>query len=177
VLGYYDPETRSIKLHAQLLRDTERLRRDLLIALGESLLGRYIESRRWIDEREGARSYEIRLRAIKDRACFLNDRDLRCYLQLARMVPDRNDTNRFRITVNDDEGFLPPGLLFGLLYAWYLNNTYGGVMEYEMSLLRWPEDRLVPYQAKEKRRKDELVRFFRTVVFRHNQDMAGGKNA
>ena len=167
VLGYYDPADRSLKLHAQLLRDPFRLRRDLLIAMGESLLGRYIESRRWVDGMDGARRFEIRLRKPEQRSCWLGDRELRRYLRLARMVPDRSDRDFFRITVNDDEGFLPPGLLFGLLYAWYLNNTYGGVMEYEMSLLRWPEERLVPYQAKERRRKDALVRFFREVVFGH----------
>ncbi len=39
VLGYYDPQDRYLKLHAELLTDPKRLGEDLLIALGESLLG------------------------------------------------------------------------------------------------------------------------------------------
>ncbi|MDM7917702.1 MAG: hypothetical protein QUS12_00870, partial [Methanosarcina sp.] len=70
-------------------------------------------------------------------------------------------------TLNDQEGFLPPGLLFGLLYAWYLNNSYGRIMEYEMSLLRWSPEKLIPYQLEEYNRKKELVKFFRNLVFMH----------
>lgn len=167
VLGYFDPEDGYIKLHRQLLRDPFRLRRDLLIALGESLLGRYIESREWREVSAGSRCYEIRLRDPARRGCFLGDRELRDFLRLARMVQDAKDPRVFRLTINDDEGFLPSGLLFGLMFAWYLNNAYGGVMEYEMSLLRWPEHALVPHQVKERLRKQALVRFFRSVVFGH----------
>ena len=85
------------------------------------------------------------------------------------MVPDRADPLTFRITINNNEGFLPPGLLFGLLYAWYLNNAYGGVMEYEMSLLKWPPHTLIPYQAQERVRKQALIAFFRNEVFGHGR--------
>ena len=173
VLGYFDPDDRFLKIHETLVRRPERLREDLLIALGESLLGRYIESRRWIQNLSAvlrdARCYEIRLRPERDRGCFLNDRQLRDYLRLARMVPDRADPLTFRITINNNEGFLPPGLLFGLLYAWYLNNAYGGVMEYEMSLLKWPPHTLIPYQAQERVRKQALIAFFRNEVFGHGR--------
>ena len=101
------------------------------------------------------------------RDCLLNERQLRAYLRLARMVPDRRDPRTFRITLNNNEGFLPPGLRFGLLYAWYLNNAYGGVMEYEMSLLKWPPHALIPHQAQERVRKQALVAFFRREVFGH----------
>lgn len=167
VLGYYDPADRCLNVHEQLLREPERLKEDLLIALGESLLGRYIESRRWIEEpARGCRCYEIRLRPAARRACFLDDAALRRYLALARMVRDARDRAVYRVTVNNDEGFLPSGLLFGLTYAWYLNNAYGGIMEYEMSLLRWSPGDLIPHQAKERVRKEALVTFFRTRVFR-----------
>jgi uncharacterized cofD-like protein len=171
VLGYYDPEDGMIKVHEQAGGEPERLRDNLLTALGESLLGRYIESRRWVNSESGvqwgARRYEIRLRPEQDRGCFLDDGDLRMYLRLARMLQSSHDPSVFGITLNDREGFLPPGLLFGLLYAWYLNNAYGRIMEYEMSLLRWSPETLIPYQLEEYTRKKALVRFFRNVVFRH----------
>lgn len=174
VLGYYDPADRVLKIHEQAGSDPERIRDNLLIALGESLLGRYLESRRWVNPGEGiqwgARRYEIRLRPERERECFLEDGDLRTYLRLARMLQSPHDTNTFGITLNDQENFIPPGLLFGLLYAWYLNNAYGRIMEYEMSLLRWPPGRLIPYQLEERARKQALVNFFREIVFRHVEE-------
>lgn len=171
VLGYYDPENEMLRVHEQLSEDPERIRDNLLIALGESLLGRYLESRRWIDSDIGgdwgARCYEITLRPVEERGCFLNDSELRTYLTLSRMVRSPHDPRTYRITLNDHEGFLPPGLLFGLLYAWYLNNAYGAIMEYEMSLLRWPPQKLIPHQIEERKRKQALIAFFRNVVFKH----------
>jgi len=171
VLGYYDPEDGMLKVHEQVSKDPERIRDNLLTALGESLLGRYLENRNWVNPETGvywgARRYEIRLRPVRKRECFLDDGALRTYLRLARMVQSPHDPSTFGITLNDQEGFLPPGLLFGLLYAWYLNNAYGGIMEYEMSLLRWPPEKLIPYQLEEHTRKQALIRFFRNVVFQH----------
>ena len=86
------------------------------------------------------------------------------------MVQNPYDPSTFGITLNDQEGFLPPGLLFGLLYAWYLNNAYGQIMEYEMSLLRWSPKYLIPYQMEEYTRKQALIRFFRNVVFQHGDE-------
>jgi uncharacterized cofD-like protein len=174
VLGYYDPEDGLLKIHEQVSDDPERIRDNLLIALGESLLGQYVEGRCWVNPENGnqwgARRYEIRLRPVEERRCFLDDGALRSYLRLARMMPKPHDPNTFGITLNDREGFLPPGLLFGLLYAWYLNNAYGEIMEYEMSLLRWPPQKLIPYQLEERTRKQALVRFFRNVVFQHRDE-------
>jgi uncharacterized cofD-like protein len=171
VLGYYEPDDGFINIHEQAKRDPDLLRASLLTALGESLLGRYIESRQWINGEDlatwGMRRYEIRLRPVKDRGCFLNDNDLRRYLRLARMLESPHDPFTFGITLNDKEGFLPPGLLFGLLYAWYLNNAYSRIMEYEMSLLRWSPEKLIPCQLEEYNRKKELVKFFRNLVFMH----------
>lgn len=174
VLGYYDPEDRYIKLHEALVSKPIRLRDDLLVALGESLLGRYIESRRWIEtggsHDTGARCYEIVLRPSPERECLFADTQVRDYLHLARMTSDPAKPRVFRITINNDEGFLPPGLLFGLMYAWYLNNSYGTTMEYEMALLRWSPSSLIPHQAKERIRKQALVTFFRTEIFGHGQN-------
>ena len=55
---------------------------------------------------------------------FLNSEQLDAYLQLAQMSrPDRRKRLYAR-TVNGEDGFLPPGLLFGLLFAWYLDNRF-----------------------------------------------------
>jgi len=171
VLGYYDREDRYIKLHESLITNPMRLRDDLLVALGESLLGNYIESSRWLDnsciDAIGARSYEIVLRPPHKRECFLSDALLRTYLHLARMLPDPANPRVLRITINNDEGFLPPGLLFGLTYAWYLDSSCGTAMEYEMALLRWAPESLIPHQAKERIRKQSLIAFFRTEIFGH----------
>jgi hypothetical protein len=40
-------------------------------------------------------------------------------------------------------------------------------MEYEMSVLKWPPNSLIPHQAKERMRKQALVAFFRNEVFGH----------
>lgn len=171
VLGYYDPEDGILKLHEQLQQEPERLKGNLLIALGESLLGRYLEKRRWLNQGSeadwGARCYEIRLRPAEERECFLSDAALHTYLVLSRMIPSPHDARTYRLTLNGGEGFTPPGLLFGLMYAWYLNNGYGEIMEYEMSLLRWPPQKLIPCQLEERNRKQALVNFFRKVVFEH----------
>ena len=82
------------------------------------------------------------------------------------MVPDRADPGVFGITINEDGGFIPPGLLFGLLFCWYLTGR-GLTMEYEMTLLRWPPRSLIPLHAGDRRRKEALVRFFRTEIFGH----------
>ena len=169
VLGYYDPGNRYLKLHRQLLDDPERLKGNLLIALGESLLGRYIEERHWITpagpDSWGSRCFEIRLLPPRTRECFLSAQQLHDYLVLARMVPHPGDSRTYRITLNHNDGFLPPGLLFGLMYAWYLDNSYAPIMEIEMSILHLPEEMLIPHQEKEYRRKKALVDFFRKEVF------------
>jgi hypothetical protein len=169
ILGYFDPQDRYLKIHNQLINNPHLLRENLLIALGESLLGRYIESRRFIEPGSvkgwASRCYEIRLRPVRERECFLNDSHLRNYLILAKMTPNPKDHMTYRITLNSNEGFLPPGLLFGLLYAWYLNNSYGHIMENEMSLLHWPPETLIPHQVQEQQRKQALVSFFRMQIF------------
>jgi len=89
------------------------------------------------------------------------------YLELAKMRRSKSQEDVYRIIINGNEGFMPPGLLFGLLYAWYLNNRYGGVVDYEMSLVRWKVSDLIPHQTQEMILRRKLITFFRTVVFRH----------
>jgi uncharacterized cofD-like protein len=169
VLGYYDTQDRQIKIHSQLLNHPDQLRGNILIALGESLLGRYIKERTWLKpagmDNWGARCYQIRLLPPRARECFLTPAQLHDYLVLARMIPHPRDSGTYRITLNDNDGFLPPGLLFGLMYAWYLDNAYAPIMENEMSILHLQEATLIPHQAHEYRRKKALVDFFRKEVF------------
>ncbi|MBN2319329.1 MAG: YvcK family protein [Acidobacteria bacterium] len=168
VLGYFDPQNRYIKLREDLLFSSSRLRQDLLVALGESLLGRYMHNRRWIKQ-NGSRCYEITLKPEVEQECYLTDSQLRAFLTLARLNPDPENNRIFRITINRDGGFIPPGLLFGLVYAWYLSGQ-GFTMEYEMTLLRWPTKSLIPLHAKDRARKEALVTFFRQEIFGHNPD-------
>ena len=82
------------------------------------------------------------------------------------MTPDPLNHRIYQITADTNGGFLPPGLLFGLLYAWYLTGR-GLTMEYEMNLLRWSPKSLIPLHAKDRARKTALVTFFRKEVFGH----------
>ena len=165
VLGYFDPEDRFIKLHQSLLSQPRRLEEDLLIALGESLLGRYIKSRCW-RPLSGARCYEILLRPESERECYLTNSQLHEYLSLARMVPDPENDCVYRVTINQNEGFFSSGLLFGLMYSWYLTGR-GLATEYEMALLRWPAKMLNPLHVRDHMRKEALIKFFRTEIFGH----------
>jgi uncharacterized cofD-like protein len=169
VLGYYDTQDRQVKINSQLLNHPAQLRGNILIALGESLLGRYIQERTWIKlagmHNWGARCYQIRLLPPRARECYLTPTQLHDYLVLARMVPHPRDSGTYRITLNNNDGFLPPGLLFGLMYAWYLDNSCAPIMENEMSILHLQEATLIPHQAHEYRRKKALVDFFRKEVF------------
>lgn len=169
VLGYYDPLKNMIVLHKRLFDDHDRLQGNILIALGESLLGNYIRNRRWVHSpanREwGVRRFEITLQEKEDLYSFLTLRQLHEYLILARMVPHPKKRNVYSITLNNNEGFLPPGLLFGLMYAWYLDNALSPIMENEMLILSVPERDLIPHQAQEYQRKKRLIDFFRKEVF------------
>ena len=171
ILGYYDPEDGYIKVREDLLDAGERrVTEDIFIALGESLLGNYaarksVRELRW-DGRLLGKIFEVELRPLEQRRTFLSDPELREYLRLAQLEPGRGDPMRFRMLVNGNDAFTPPGLLFGLLYAWYLDNRYGGVVDYEMSLLRWKVTELIPKPSMERSRLQSRVDFFRRVVFR-----------
>jgi len=171
VLGYYDPEDNCCKFHSQLLNDPDRLSSNMLIVLGESILGRYIQKRGWIqpDDKDswGSRCFQIKLFEPEQRTCLLSPEHLHEYLVLARLVAHPKERGIYRITLNNDDGFIPPGLLFGLMYAWYLDNTYVPVMENEMAILHLQEKTLIPHQVQEFKRKKALVDFFRKRVFRN----------
>ncbi|MCX5896189.1 MAG: 2-phospho-L-lactate transferase CofD family protein [Proteobacteria bacterium] len=171
ILGYFDPLDAYIKIHENLLKCPEiRLIEDLLIALGESLLGTYFQWKQVRPLTDGGRPvgkiFEIKLQKPAHRYCFLADQELRRYLQLAQFSPSHKDNDIYYMAINASEAFTPPGLLFGLLYAWYLNNQLGGGIEHEMSIMQWKISQLIPKQSMERARWQNLVEFFRSVVFR-----------
>ncbi len=169
VLGYYDPDAKQIMLHAQALKKPGALKPNFAVALGESLLGRYIARKWWEEETPGAgyRNYEIELRPPIRRECFLPDASLRTYLRLAQMMPRTGDALRYFRPVPKGTGFLPCGILFGLAFAWVLDGANVPALDFEMQILLWPASRLLPYQVRARARHREMVRFFREEVFRN----------
>ena len=166
VLGYYDPATRRIMLHEFTLRTPQALRANLAVALGESLLGRYVAEKRWRDVGDGdCRIYEIRLRPPGERECWLSDTALQTYLKAAGMAPHKDDPQWYGRSVVKATGFLPSGILFGLAFAWMLDSAFAPALDFEMQMLHWPASRLLPYQVRERAGHRELVRFFREEVF------------
>jgi hypothetical protein len=171
ILGYFDPEDCYLKIHETLLSGAElRLTEDLLIAMGESLLGQYLLWKRVRPLSEGSerlgKLFEIQLRKPSRRRSFLADAEIRRYLELAQLSPSAQNPDIYFMVINDNEAFTPPGLLFGLFYAWYLNNQLGGFIDQEMSILQWKISRLIPKQSMDRERKQQLVEFFRSAVFR-----------
>ena len=156
-------------LHELALARPGMLASNFAVALGESLLGRYV-ARKWWDEGSsgaGVRAYEIELRPPAERDCHLADADLRTYLRLAQMAPRSGESLRYFRPVPNGTGFLPCGILFGLAYAWMLDGAYVPALDYEMQILQWPAARLLPYQVRARARHRDLVRFFREIVFRN----------
>jgi len=167
VLGYYDPNSGRIMLHAQALKKEATLKANFAVALGESLLGRYLARKQWGDSAagEGCRTYSIELRPPADRHCFLRDEPLRAYLKTAQMESRAGSPLQFWRPVAKGSGFLPCGLLFGLAVAWYLDSAYVPALDLEMRMLQWPASRLLPYQVRARTRHRKLVQFIREEVF------------
>jgi uncharacterized cofD-like protein len=168
VLGYYEPETKQIMLHALAWKRPELLQANLAVALGESLLGRYIVRKSWREVSPGVcRIYEIELNPPAARASFLSEKNLRSYLRAAQMIPQAGNFRRYWRAVPHGTGFLPCGILFGLMFAWVLDSAHVPALDFEMRMLQWPVSRLLPYQVRARKRHRELVRFFREQVFRN----------
>ena len=170
VFSFFDPEDCSIKIRHDLIADGRRLETAFLIALGESLLGNYAARKEMKSiDAEGillGKVYHLYLRPEEERSCFLKADDLHDYLVLARMLPVPDDNLHFTRLINGDEGFTPPGLLMGLIYAWYLENRLASHIEYKMSLMQINQTDLIPEQLKMLKRREKVISFFREVVFR-----------
>jgi uncharacterized cofD-like protein len=168
VFSFFDPEERCIVIRRDQFEVSQKLEVAFLIALGESLLGDYAVSKDMdsvdLDGLHLGKVYHLRLREESERSCYFREKDLRLYLKLARMLPTADPCHYTRL-INGEEGFTPPGLFMGLMYAWYLENQFASHIEYKMTVLKiWQSD-LIPEQLKMLARRKEIISFFRDVVF------------
>ncbi|MFH1020280.1 MAG: gluconeogenesis factor YvcK family protein, partial [Pseudomonadota bacterium] len=174
ILSFYDPVDRLIKIRKDIFPEPDKFEVGLLIALGQSLLGNYAEKKSRLPvERDGlSLGYEFRLllRPETERRCFFSPAELARFLGLVRMRQAPGDPRLYTRLVNGDEGFTPPGLLFGLTYAWYLDNRHVGHIEYKMSINRMTSCGLIPEQQRVAGRRQAMIEFFRTVVFRYTAE-------
>ncbi len=172
VFSFYDPKDRFIKIRQDAAADPARFEVGLLIALGQSLLGNYAAEKKRapvLRERDQL-GYEFRLllRPERERICYFTTEEFEQYLPLVRMRRSAANPHLYTRLVNGEEGFTPPGLFFGLTYAWYLDNRYACHVEFKMSIGRMSLCELIPEQKKDAARRQGVIDFFRTVVFRDN---------
>ncbi len=170
VFSFFDPLDRQIKIRQDQATNPRRFEMALLVALGQSLLGNYVEEKYMQDlfangEQIG-RQYNIICREERHLQSFFNLEAIDRYLQLARMRPSQTHPRCYTRLINAREGFTPPGLLFGLFYAWYLDNRFATNIEYKMSIMRNEISDLIPEQVRIVARRERLIRFFREHVFR-----------
>ncbi|MEN8190614.1 MAG: YvcK family protein, partial [Thermodesulfobacteriota bacterium] len=170
VYSFYDPSDGLIKIRADQFSNQKRFEVAFLVALGQALLGNYSAEKKVLALGPGqehlGKVYHLRLRDEQERKCFFDNERLREYLQLSRMVADPDDSSHFTRLVNGEEGFTPPGLLMGLIYAWYLDNNLASHIEYKMAVMKVAHSDLIPEQVNVLDRRKRLVNFFREVVFR-----------
>jgi len=167
VFSFFDPDDRVIKIREDRLRKRSNLEVSFLIALGQALLGDYASTKiitpLLYENKEIGAVYHLSLKEVELRTGYFDDDELRHYLKLSRMV--EQSPTHFTRTINGSEGFTPPGLLMGLLYAWYLDNRFASHIEYKMSIMKIRPTQLIPEQKKMRTRREELIDFFRDVVF------------
>jgi uncharacterized cofD-like protein len=168
VYSFYDPDDGLIKIRKDQFAEKGKLEVALLIAIGESLLGNYALKKSVADVVQDniplGKVYHLYLRSEGERNCFFTTEQLDEYLSLARMY--RGDSyHHYTRLINGDEGFTPPGLLMGLMYAWYLENRIATHIEYKMTVMKIPPTDLIPEQKKMVGRREKIISFFRDVVF------------
>jgi uncharacterized cofD-like protein len=168
VFSFFAPGDQCIMIRSDQFEMPQKLEVAFLIALGESLLGDYARDKVMEDVvKAGLRLgkvYHLRLQDEKLRTCYFSDEELHRYLSLARMLPS-DDPCHFTRLINGNEGFTPPGLLMGLMYAWYLENRLASHIEYKMTITRIRQSDLIPEQLKMVGRRKQIISFFREVVF------------
>lgn len=167
VFSFYEPDNRSVIIREDRLSDRYRLEVSFLIALGQALLGDYASRKIMIpllyEGEEIGSVYHLSLKEADARTCYFSDDELRSFLKLSRMV-EQTPTHFTRV-VNGKEGFTPPGLLIGLMYAWYLDNRFASHIEYKMSIVKIRPTELIPEQKRMRNRREQIIDFFRESVF------------
>jgi uncharacterized cofD-like protein len=169
VFSFYDPLDRIINIRSDQLDEINRLEMAFLVGVGQSLLGNYA-AKKHLDDivYKGCRVGQIYCLQVEEECCldsFFTLDELDTYLKISRMYPGPEDRLYSRV-VNADEGFTPPGLLFGLLYVWYLDNRFAPNIDYKMSIMKNELSYLIPEQVKIVSRREQLIRFMRDTVFR-----------
>lgn len=168
VFSFYDPKDRFIKIRQDQFYDVAKLEVAFLIALGQSLLGRYSAKKEMKPVMDNGdllgKVFHLRLAEFEHWGSFLQYEDLVYFLKLSRMT-QTSDPDHFTRLISGDEGFTPPGLLMGLLYVWYLDNRMAYYLEYKMSILKIAKSPLIPEQTKMSSRRERLVRFFKEKIF------------
>jgi len=119
VFSFFDPEDGYIKIRRDQSDDLNRLEMAFLVGLGQSLLGNYAEKKRlkdvFFEGEQVGRIYCLTVRKQDRLTCFFTAEELDMYLQLTRMYPSIRQRRLYTRVVNGEEGFTPPGLLFGLV--------------------------------------------------------------
>lgn len=168
VFSFFDLTDCCIKIRTDQVLDRKSLEVGFMIALGESLLGNYAHSKVMEDISKDSihlgRVYHLRLSDADQRKCYFSIKQLKEFLLLARMCPTV-DTHHYTRLINSGESFTPPGLLMGLMYAWYIDNRLATHIEYKMSVLKINRTGLIPEQLKMASRCRNMIQFFREVVF------------
>ena len=172
VFSFFDPLDSTIKVCQDVIADDKRFEQAFLVALGQALLGNYADKKEMKPlEKDGetvGKMYCLTIKPLEERNSFLTEEDLSQYLKLARMIQSESNSLIFTRMVNGNEGFTPPGLLFGLIYAWYLDNRLAAHVEYKMAVMRTDISDLIPEQVRVFKRRRALAEFFRRAVFCHS---------
>jgi uncharacterized cofD-like protein len=171
VFSFYEPEDGQVYIRRDRLDDPKKLEIAFLIAVGQALLGNYAQEKRIeplsCGEVAVGSIYHLLLCPVEQRNCYFSDDELREFLALSRMK--EVEPRHFTRVINGEEGFTPPGLLMGLMYAWYLDNRLASHIEYKMSILKMPQTDLIPEQIRMRERRVRLTAFFRQAVFGKEQ--------
>ena len=179
VFSFFDPHDQRIKIRQDQAENLNRFEMVFLIALGQSLLGNYAQEKKMVDLVSGedlvGRLFRLKVREKAQLASFLEPGDLDAYLLLSRMHRLREDERVFTRVINPSEGFTPPGLFFGLFYAWYLDNRFAANIEYKMSIMRNGISDLIPEQVRIVDRRRKTINFFRERIFRQRTPLLSGK--
>ncbi len=169
IYSFFDPDDFFLNIREDM-RNDPHFEVAFLVALGQSLLGNYCLDKKLqpleINGEQLGKIYRLKLRPVAERRCFFNDEELRQYLNLSRMQPSRVEDDVFTRILSGDDGFTPPGFLFGLSYAWYIDNRFAPHIEYKMAIARAEVSNAVPEQVKTLAKRRALVDFFSDVVFR-----------
>jgi uncharacterized cofD-like protein len=171
VFSYYDPADGLIKICEDVVADQKKFELAILIGLGQSLFGNYAAQKEMLPvERDGVklgRIFQITLEPESSRSCFFTPRELERFMVFVRMNRDPENELVYTRLISGNDGFTPPGMMMGLVYAWYLDSRYSSHVDYKMAISQVPVTDLVMEQGKILQRRNDTVQFFREVIFRH----------